>query len=290
MERLRDFVKQLWSIYLLSAYSHAEVSERFRAMTGSNVEGVFYVYNCLPFGLRTSAYASAKLTAVTAEVVRRSELVTALIVHLDDFGGSIGPEPDHPRMARIVTTAESSGWALAPEKLCIGLDTRIKLLGFVLETGSMAIGVPNLRRDKLRTMAKFVLANHGAVRVRTMCQLVGQILPLQHSLGLVCRLRSRYLLLAIRDAARAQNYNMVVPILGRALDELHLMGGLPHAPARGTDVHAHAPRRLCARVRRQQSRARSHRGHRPQELVRGRLLSSPFTGRRGAVGFAPTRD
>ena len=78
MERLRDFVKQLcaddtlWSIDLLSAYSHAEVNERFRTLIGFNFEGTDCVYNCLPFGLRTSAYAFAKLTAVTAEVLRRA--------------------------------------------------------------------------------------------------------------------------------------------------------------------------------------------------------------------------
>ena len=237
MERLRDFVKQLcaddtlWSIDLLSAYSHAEVNERFRTLIGFNFEGTDYVYNCLPFGLRTSAYAFAKLTAVTAEALRRSGLVTALIVYLDDFGGSIGPVPDHARMARIVATIKSFGWALAPEKLCIGLGTRLKLLGFMLDTGSMTIGVPDSRRDKLRATADLVLANQGAVRVRTVCQLVGQILPLQLSLGLVCRLRSRYLLLAVRDAAQAQNYNTVVPLLGRALDELHLWAGsLTHLP------------------------------------------------------------
>ena len=102
----------LWSIGLLSAYSHAEVNERFRILIGFNFEGVNYVYNCLPFGLRTSAYAFAKPTAVTAEVLQRSELVTALIVYLSGFGGSIGPVPVHPRMAQVLAAVESFGWAL----------------------------------------------------------------------------------------------------------------------------------------------------------------------------------
>ena len=82
MKRLRDFVKPLctdetlWSIGLLCAYSHAEVNKRFRTLTGFNFESADYVYNCLSFGLRTSAYAFAKLTAVTAGVLRRSGLVT----------------------------------------------------------------------------------------------------------------------------------------------------------------------------------------------------------------------
>ena len=152
MEHLRDFVKRLcadgtpWPIGLLSAYSHAEVNERFRTLIDFNFEGADYVYNCLPLGLCTSAYAFATLTAVAAEVLRRSELVAALIVLLGDFGGSIGQVPDHPRVARILAVAESLGWALAPEKLRIGLGTRMELLGLMLDTGSMAIGVPDLRR------------------------------------------------------------------------------------------------------------------------------------------------
>ena len=247
MERLQDFVKQLrsddtlWSIDLASAYHHVEVNERFRTLIGFSFEGVDYVYNCLPFGLRTSAYAFARLTAVTAEVLRISGLVSALIVYLDDFGGSVGRVADHERMAKIVAIVESFGWALAPEKLCIGLGTRIKLLGFMLDTRSMTIGVPHARRDKLRATAEFVLENHKAVQVRKVCQLVGQILSLQLASGLVCRLRSRYLLLAIRDAARVQDYNRVVPIIGRALEELRLWAGslehLPEAP-----MHKHLRR------------------------------------------------
>ena len=113
IERLREFVKRfctngsLWSIYRLSAYSHAEVNERFRTLIGFNFGGVDYVYNCVPFGLLTSAYAPAKLTAVATEVLRRSELATALMMYLDDFGGSIGPVPEHPRMAQIVATTET---------------------------------------------------------------------------------------------------------------------------------------------------------------------------------------
>lgn len=74
----------------------------------------------------------------------------------------------------------------------------------MLDTGSMTTGVPDSLRAKLRATAGYVLENHGAVRVRTLCQPVGQVLSLQLSLGLECRLRSRYLLLAISDAARAQ--------------------------------------------------------------------------------------
>ena len=42
--------------------------------------------------------------------------------------------------------------------------------------------------------------------IRLVCQLVGQIIGLQLVLGLVRRLSSRYLLLSVRDAARAGDH------------------------------------------------------------------------------------
>ena len=106
-------------------------------------------------------------------------------------------------MAAIVRVVKSLGWALAPDKLCKDLVPRLKLLGFMLDTRTMTIGVPEARRSELLETAAFVLENREAVRARVVCQLIGQIVSLQFALGLVCRLRSRYLMLAVRAAATA---------------------------------------------------------------------------------------
>ena len=145
------------------------IASRFRTLLGFTFEGVDYVYNCLPFGLRTSAFAFAKLTAVTAEELRRSGLVTALIVYLDDFGGSVGQAADRERMAKIVALITSFGWALPPEKLYIDLGTRLKLLGFMLDTGSMTTGVPDSRRLKFTATAEFVLKIHKVPLLAARC-------------------------------------------------------------------------------------------------------------------------
>ena len=83
-------------------YGHVEVNKRFQTLLGFRFEVVDYVCNCLLFGTRTSAYAFAKLTAVTAEEPRRSGPLSARIRYLDDFGGSSEPIKDHERMAAIV--------------------------------------------------------------------------------------------------------------------------------------------------------------------------------------------
>ena len=57
-----------------------------------------------------------------------------------------------------------------------------------------------------------------------MCQLAGQVISLQLALGLVCRLRSRYLLNSVRDAARTGNYSGFTVLSGRAAEEAELFG------------------------------------------------------------------
>jgi hypothetical protein len=88
----------------------------------------------------------------------------------------------------------------------------------------------------LATADEVLLRRHG-LPARVVCKLIGQIVSMQLALGLVCRLRSRYLLLAVRGAAVAANYNITVVITGRALDELMLwrdkLTKLPEAPMHG---------------------------------------------------------
>ena len=127
MENLTDFVKQLslmdklFSIDIESAYHHLEVAPRHRTLPGFRFEGTTYVYTVLPFGLTTSASVFCAFTAVTAKAVRDSGFVSALIVYVDDFGGSVGQERDTERMNEVLRIVRSFGWVLAPSKLNVDL-------------------------------------------------------------------------------------------------------------------------------------------------------------------------
>ena len=230
MENLTDFVKQLslmdklFSIDIESAYHHVEVVPRHRTLLGFRFEDVTYVYNVLPFGLTTSASVFCAFTAVTAKAVRDSGLVSALIVYVDDFGGSVGQERDTARMEEILRVIRSFGWVLAPGKLNVDLVCRIKLLGFMLDTEAMSIGIPEGRRLKLVHTASEVWKRRERVPVRLVCQLAGQVISLQLALGLVCRLRSRYLLHSVRDAARTGDYSGFTVLSERAAEEAELFG------------------------------------------------------------------
>jgi hypothetical protein len=141
---------------------------------------------------------------------------------VDDFGGSVGQERDTERMNEVLRIVRSFGWVLAPSKLNVDLVCRIKLLGFMLDTETMCIGIPEGRRLKLERTANEVWRRRAHVQVRLVCQLVGQIISLQLALGLVCRLRSRYLLHSVRGTVRAGDYRGFTTLGERAADETAL--------------------------------------------------------------------
>ena len=55
-----------------------------------------------------------------------------------------------------------------------------------------------------------------------LARLAGQVMAMQSALGLVCRIRSRYLLHCIAPAAAAMNYSMLVDVPERARAEIEL--------------------------------------------------------------------
>ena len=136
MERLKDFVKQLrthdrlFAIDISSAYHHVMIAPRFQTLLGFTFEGVDYVYDTLCFGLSFSAYVFCRKTAVTANALRTSGLVTALINYCDDF---IVPA----RMRAIVKFFLAFGWVLQPSKLVLTLGHALDGLGFTLNTARM---------------------------------------------------------------------------------------------------------------------------------------------------------
>jgi len=65
---------------------------------------------------------------------------------------------------------------------------------------------------------------------------------MQPALGLVCRLRCRYILLALLPAAHAQNYSMFVPAMERAVREIELWAGdLDHLERQPLQCLSRAP-------------------------------------------------
>ena len=122
-------------------------------------------------------------------------------------------------------------------------DISLDLLGFYLCTVALDISVTTRRRRKLKAAVAEALARPARVRVRLLCSVCGQIQSIQLAYGIKCRIRSRYLLLAVRLAlAGNPDYGAYVAPGARALEELALWGADVDTSARQPmHVHLHRP-------------------------------------------------
>jgi len=131
------------------------------------LRGRFYCYCYLPFGIKCSAFVFCEFAGVTADYVRSTGLTTALTQYVDDFLGSVGQAPDFDRLRKVIRIFRFFGWLLKIEKLDLRLATRIKGLGFMLDSNTMSVGVPERRRLKLQATAEAVLARAKACACAT---------------------------------------------------------------------------------------------------------------------------
>jgi len=210
-----------------------------------------------------------QFSGIAASILRQRRRVTALICYVDDFGASVGPAKElsvGPALEPGVGPAPEPGVGPVPEsgdgdvivevlELLGFLVNRVKssttpaltleLLGFVIDTDVMLLDVPQRRLDKLRRTASEVLglcSGGGGVRARLLLRLVGQIWSMQLALGLVCRLRARYLMRCVREAQRDGDYGRAVVVDGKARSEVELFAGsLAHVPRRPLHPHLRRP-------------------------------------------------
>ena len=248
LEQLVDFAKclkrgdRLISTDLASAYHHVGVAPAHWKYLGLEFEGVHYVFCVLPFGLSASAGTFCRFSAVAAKMVRASGITSASIIYIDDLGGALAPDKTADDAAGVITIVKSLGFSVSDLKTNLDMNTSIVLLGFTIDTVAWTFGVPERRLRKLKATARAALgeidAEGGQATARLLARLAGQVMSMQIALGLVCRVRSRYILTCVRPAAAARRYGMLVPVSARARGEIELWAGeLEQLPLMPLTVH-----------------------------------------------------
>ena len=160
MEQLSDFVKQirrgdhLGCLELALAYHHVEIRRRFRTPLGFFLDGVYYMYAVLPFGLGISAYKFCSFTDVLAAALRaRPDLAGALLCYCGDLCANLGASGDRAKFLKVIRFVESSGFLINWDKTTTAPATRVETLGFIVDTVLMAYDIPNRRLANLQTTA-----------------------------------------------------------------------------------------------------------------------------------------
>ena len=226
LDSVQDFASQLEeddgmiNVDMESGYFHMEIEERFRCLLGFEFEGSFYEFCCLPFGLRCSAaYFQAATAFCTAHIANMYDLKS--LTYIDDLGfGGNGKVFTQAVANAVIAELEKFGWVINFEKSCLTLSTCITLLGFIVDSHLMEYRIPEKRKAKMLDAARFLLTPGSRISARAVQRVAGHIASLTLALGVVCRLRSRYMLSACRSASISQNWDVTLPLPFRARDEV----------------------------------------------------------------------
>ena len=240
-ESIQDFFASLLprlrlaQVDICSAYHHISIREDFHTYLGFCLDGAFYRYTVLPFGLSISAYAFNKVVAITADALRRRRIAEAISHYYDDFTFAMSTRLDVAQRgaAELVRIIRSFGWILQDAKVDLTLGTTIDALGFTIDTASMTAAITANRRARfLRAIVllqRRVHISHRRVPARNLAAVVGQAIATYPVRGIKAYSATRYLIHALRPASTTQNFDTLVHVPARARRELQQWATWLHA-------------------------------------------------------------
>lgn len=123
-----------------------------------------FEFNVLPFGLCTSPYVYTKLLKPVLQHLRMAGYMS--VCYLDDFmciGDSIRHCLDN--VSETIRLLTSLGFIINYEKSNLTPDLRCKFLGFIFDTTSMSLSLPEEKRVRIKTkIEKFLRIRKCSIR------------------------------------------------------------------------------------------------------------------------------
>lgn len=224
---------------LRSGYYHVDILPEHYQYLGFEIEGKYYVFCCLPFGLSTAPYVFTRVTRQVVRYWRRQGI--RLIHYLDDW---LWMAPSRYRAqllsSRVVHDLTRLGFLLNYPKSTLSPVQSLIHLGFLIDTTTMTFAVPPERQERLMAVASELVEQartpgDGYVVARLASKVAGHILSFFLALGPVTRMRSRYLYRDISPASSKQlSWDARVPLSTEALADVEFfmtqLSNLPPSP------------------------------------------------------------
>jgi hypothetical protein len=214
----------MFSVDHKSGYHHVPLTEESRTYVGFQLDGQYYMFTVLPFGMAPACYIYNTLSSVLAGYLRAHGI--HLIFYIDDFGISIPKEwPEWKRrlvVAAVFMTFFCAGYYVSLEKCDLALEASLRLLGFTVDTANQRFAVPQDKWERIHCLMIQVIEAGGGSRT-TIESLVGKLQAL--ALAVPCVpifLRSWHDLMA-RAARRGKQWIAATP---NALADLEVLEDL----------------------------------------------------------------
>ncbi|KAK3088526.1 hypothetical protein FSP39_020182 [Pinctada imbricata] len=199
----RQMFKQgdfLFKFDLKGAYHHVMILEEHRKYLGfkwtSDGHDQYFVFNVLPFGLKTAGYIFTKLMREVTKYWRSQG--HKIILYLDDgLGGESSYTEAKSVSEYIHASLKEFGFLIAEDKCSWEPCTYITWLGFIwdTQTGKLYISHDRVSRllDSLNDILGVINETKRLFKVRQIARITGQLISMHLVLGHVIRLKTREL-------------------------------------------------------------------------------------------------
>lgn len=179
LERLEEFLLLLrpgaliWTRDLRDGYFHVPMAPSARPWLGFALDGKFYVYNVLPFGLRSAPFIFTKLMRTPLRVLRSRGVEG--IAYIDDIVCTGSPSEAADKAATTDQVLDQHGLVVADDKKQ-GPAHRAQVLGMVVDTVLNRLSLPNDKLHKTMAMLQAVLTVAARPSHRVPAHVVAQLL------------------------------------------------------------------------------------------------------------------
>jgi len=215
----------LFTFDIKGAYHHIDIFMEHRKYLGfsyqDNSKQCYYVFNSLPFGIKTAGHIFTKLLRVVVALLRSKGL--KIVMFLDDgIGGNVVYERALCASEFTRNTLVDLGFLFAEDKCNWIPSQRVEWLGHVLDMHTNRLFITENRVARLENSIDSMIyqihqTREKTVPVRFVASIVGQIISLQSVVGNKVRLLTRHLFNCINTRA---SWRAPIIVTEQAISEL----------------------------------------------------------------------
>jgi len=163
----------LTSLDLKDAYFSIPIDTRFRKYLRFTWQGRLFEFTCLCFGLSSAPYVFTKVMKPVFSQLRREGICSSYYID-DSIYANLDSNVAVAHTSRALTLLESLGFTVNLKKSSLTPSRVLTHLGFVINTETMTVSLPDEKVLRLKAACAELLANPHTT-VRKLAQVIGLI-------------------------------------------------------------------------------------------------------------------
>jgi len=205
---------------LRSGYHHVNIHPDHQKYLGFlwsfNGRPRYFVFRCLPFGLSVAGHVFSKVLRPLVKHWRSQAY--RMVVYLDDgWGFSESFDACFNLSETVRKDLISAGLFINDEKSIWVPTQKLTWLGFVWDTKHLLLQIPDEKLSTFKDDVSNLHLNMSKLTPRKLAKITGKIISFMPSLGNICRIMTRNLLMII---ATSNNWDDYITLTDPALVEL----------------------------------------------------------------------